>query len=134
MQQTLNRISHNPDQPALCDGLSQRANRLADELQRAEFLVRDPALQKPWSIARHDPRVIEYMAAKLKVEMTLPARAGSFVGDDAFERITATRDTQGLRRACDLWCRIERRKRDLNNVKRNMRHREQTIKLRDHLL
>ena len=75
MQQTLNRISHNPDQPALCDGLSQRANRLADELQRAEFLVRDPALQKPWSIARHDPRVIEYMAAKLKVEMTLPARA-----------------------------------------------------------
>ncbi len=113
---TLSAIDRSTDQA--------RANKLADDLQNREFIARDPALQKPWAIAQHHPMVREYAAAKLKVELSLPPRAGSFVDDSALDRIAAKRDAEGLRRAVDLACRIERRKRDQILAKKKTRPNE----------
>jgi hypothetical protein len=117
MNNTVNAISHDSDQSPFRGGLSQRANSLADALNRAEFVECVPALRKPWAVAQHHPLVKQYMKAKLAVVLSLaerrvlppPVSVTGVVTDTALDRIKAKRLSGGLRRAVDLWARIEAR-------------------------
>lgn len=114
---SLNTATTIPAQPDSCDALAHTANRLADALERAEYIERIPALQLPWGRARH-PALTAYMNAKLAA---LPSGVATPIDPSADDRIKLARLTGGLRRAVDLWARIESRKPDVISLKRTPR-------------
>lgn len=122
--QDLDAISHDSSQPPTCDRLTQpdwqRANEIANELERAEFIDRVPELQKPWGEAHH-PLLKKYQYARLAVEYGLPARrvfidpfglANNRADLHVAHLVQRARETGGLRRAADLWARAHRTHRD----------------------
>jgi hypothetical protein len=87
-------------------------NRLADALEHAEFIERVPALQVPWVKAKH-PLLWQYMCARLAIEYAKPPKApppcDPYRCEDLLEE---KRATGGLRRAVDMWARLEKAHRD----------------------
>jgi|HubBroStandDraft_6_1064221.scaffolds.fasta_scaffold48231_4 hypothetical protein len=120
-------------QAPTCGGLThslswQEMNELADAIERREYIAAAPLLQLPFFDAAHDPDLDWYMRARLEFEYAKPPQKVTIDPDDwetsrrhgyptSYELVQETRETGGLRRAADLWARLEKAHKDFLHTK-----------------
>lgn len=108
------------DQPDSGDQLG----RLADQLERAEFVTRIPALQLPWGEAKH-PLLDAYMRAARAAAYSEPpaqidlgrAEQRQHDCEVALEWRLHHREQGGLRRCVDVWAWVEKARRDAECIR-----------------
>jgi len=104
-------------------------NELADVIERREYIERVPSLQLPFFDAARDRDLDRYMRARLAIEYAKPPQKVTIDPDDwetsrrhgyptSFQLVTEKRETGGLRRAADLWARLEKAHKDFLHTER----------------